>query len=29
VLSVESVGIPSVMMRDDHGEVQCCGLSKI
>jgi hypothetical protein len=29
VLSVESVGLPSVMMWGDHGEVWCCGLSKV
>jgi hypothetical protein len=28
VLSVESVGLPSVMMRGDRGEVRCYGLSK-
>jgi hypothetical protein len=28
VLSVESVGLPSVMMWGDYGEVRCCGLSK-
>jgi hypothetical protein len=25
---VESVGLPSIKMRVDHGEVRCCGLSK-
>jgi hypothetical protein len=29
VLSVESIGLPSVMMRGDHGEVRCCGLNKV
>jgi hypothetical protein len=29
VLSVESVGLPSVVMSGDHGEVRCCGLSKV
>jgi hypothetical protein len=28
VLTVESVGLPSVVMRGDRGEVRCCGLSK-
>jgi hypothetical protein len=28
MLSVESVGLPSVMMWGDHGEVRCYGLSK-
>jgi hypothetical protein len=28
VLSVESLGLPSVMMLGDRGEVRCCGLSK-
>jgi hypothetical protein len=27
-VNVESVGLPSIMMRVDHAEVQCCGLSK-
>jgi hypothetical protein len=27
--STESVGLPSVMMSSDRGEVQCCGLSKV
>jgi hypothetical protein len=27
--SIESVGLPSVVMRGDHGEVRYCGLSKI
>jgi hypothetical protein len=29
VLSVESVGLPSVVMCGDRGEIRCCGLSKI
>jgi hypothetical protein len=29
VLSVESVGLPSVMMLGDRGEIQCCCLSKV
>jgi hypothetical protein len=29
VLSVKSVGLPSIMMRGDHGEVRCCDLSKV
>jgi hypothetical protein len=29
VLSVDSVGLPSIVMRGDHGEVRCCGLSKV
>jgi hypothetical protein len=29
VLSVESVGLPSVVMLGDCGEVRCCGLSKV
>jgi hypothetical protein len=29
VLSVESVSLPSVVMRGDCGEVRCCGLSKV
>jgi hypothetical protein len=29
MLSVESVGLPSVLMRCDHGEVRCCGLIKV
>jgi hypothetical protein len=29
VLSVESVGVPSVMMWGDCGELRCCGLSKV
>jgi hypothetical protein len=29
VLSVESVGLPSVVMRGDHGEIRCCGLSQV
>jgi hypothetical protein len=28
-VSVESVGLPSVVMWGDCGEVQCCGLSKV
>jgi hypothetical protein len=27
VLSVKSIGLPSIVMRGDHGEDQCCGLS--
>jgi hypothetical protein len=27
--SVESAGLPSVVMFGDHGEVRCCGLSKV
>jgi hypothetical protein len=27
-VSVESVGLPSIEMLVDHGEVQCCGLSQ-
>jgi hypothetical protein len=29
VLSVESIGLPSVVMRGDYGKVRCCGLSKV
>jgi hypothetical protein len=29
VLSVESVGLPSVVMLGDRGETRCCGLSKV
>jgi hypothetical protein len=29
MLSVESVGLPSVVMRGDRGEVRCCDLSKV
>jgi hypothetical protein len=29
VLSIESVGLPSVVIRGDRGEVRCCGLSKV
>jgi hypothetical protein len=29
VSSVESVGLPSVVMRGDRGEVRCCGLSNV
>jgi hypothetical protein len=29
VLSVESVGLPFVMMGGDRGEIRCCGLSKV
>jgi hypothetical protein len=28
VLNVESVGLPSIVMCGDHGEVRYCGLSK-
>jgi hypothetical protein len=28
-VSVENVGLPSVVMRVHRGEVQCCGLSKV
>jgi hypothetical protein len=27
--SVKSIGLPSVVMCGDCGEVQCCGLSKV
>jgi hypothetical protein len=27
--NVESVGLPSVVMRGDRGEVRCCGLCKV
>jgi hypothetical protein len=27
--SVESAGLPSVVMRGDRGEARCCGLSKV
>jgi hypothetical protein len=27
--NVESVGLPSVVMRGDRSEVRCCGLSKV
>jgi hypothetical protein len=27
--SIESVGLPSVVMWDDRGEDRCCGLSKV
>jgi hypothetical protein len=27
--SVESIGLPSVMMYGDCGEVRCCGLRKV
>jgi hypothetical protein len=27
MLSVESIGLPSIVMCGDRGEVQCCGLS--
>jgi hypothetical protein len=27
-VSIESVGLPSVLMWGDRGEVRCCGLSK-
>jgi hypothetical protein len=29
VLSVESVGLPYIVMRGDRGEVRCYGLSKV
>jgi hypothetical protein len=29
VLSVESVGLPYVVMGGDRGEIRCCGLSKV
>jgi hypothetical protein len=29
VLSVEIVGLPSVVMLGDHGVVRCCGLRKV
>jgi hypothetical protein len=29
VLSVESVGLPPVMMSGHRGEVRCCGLCKV
>jgi hypothetical protein len=29
VLSVESVGLPSVVMRGDRGEIRCCGLTNV
>jgi hypothetical protein len=29
VLSVESVGLPSIVMWGDRGEVRCYGLSKV
>jgi hypothetical protein len=29
VWSVESVGLPSVVMWGDRGEIQCCGWSKV
>jgi hypothetical protein len=29
VLCVESIGLPSVVMCDDRGEVRYCGLSKV
>jgi hypothetical protein len=29
VLSVESVGLQSVMMAGDRGEIRCCSLSKV
>jgi hypothetical protein len=29
VLSVESVGLPSVVMWGNRGEIRCCGLSKV
>jgi hypothetical protein len=27
--SVESVGLPSIMVGGDRGEIRCCGLSKV
>jgi hypothetical protein len=27
--SVESAGLPSIVMCGDRGEVRCCGLSKV
>jgi hypothetical protein len=27
--SIESAGLPSIVMCGDRGEVQCCGLSKV
>jgi hypothetical protein len=29
VLSVESVGLPSVVMCGDRGEIRCCGLRNV
>jgi hypothetical protein len=29
VLSVESIGLPSVVMSGDCDEIRCCGLSKV
>jgi hypothetical protein len=29
VLSVESVGLPFVVMGGDRGEIRCCGLSMV
>jgi hypothetical protein len=29
VSSVETVGLPSIVMRGDRGEVRCCGLSMV
>jgi hypothetical protein len=29
VLSVQSVGLPSIVMWGDHGEIPCCGLRKV
>jgi hypothetical protein len=29
VLSVESVGLPSIVMYGDRGEIRCCGLGKV
>jgi hypothetical protein len=29
MLSVKSVGFPSVVIWDDHGEIRCYGLSKV
>jgi hypothetical protein len=29
MLSVESIGLPSVVMWGDRGDIQCCGLSNV
>jgi hypothetical protein len=29
VLSIDSVGLPSIVIRGDRGEVRCCGLNKV